>query len=99
MQHSANKMAKPHGLCLDIVPIIIALNAALPNCNAPMTPDAAPAAFGCDEIANAIPNGNKKPLPKVRIEMAIKLVRSGHGLTYICIANNMPPITKITYPR
>lgn len=40
-QHVANKSATPNGLCPDIFPITAALNAALPNCKAPITPDAA----------------------------------------------------------
>ncbi len=90
-QHAANKTPTTYGLFPDIFNTT-ALNARLPNCASPITPDAAPAACRCDEIANVLPNGNKKPLPKVRTEMVIKLVANGHGLIYICKANNMPPL-------
>ncbi len=82
LQHIANKSATPHGLCPDSFPIIAALNAALPNCKAPITPDAVlQLLVDARKSPRLLPHGNKKPLPKVRSEMVLKLVTRGHGLT------------------
>ena len=79
----------------DKIPIKYDDAAALPICINPIIPDAIPDNSGTEPIALAVPRGNKKPLPNVKMEIASILVKIGNGLMYICNPNKRPPMKNI----